>query len=51
MYGEHVEHDLVKFSGMVDLWESYTRNLWHDLVLRLPSWIENQSIFVDTSVE
>ncbi|KAM0013995.1 putative procollagen-proline 3-dioxygenase [Helianthus debilis subsp. tardiflorus] len=51
MYGEHVEHDLVKFSGIVGLWESYTSNLWHDLVLRLPSWIDNQSIFVDTSVE
>ncbi|XP_076953611.1 uncharacterized protein LOC143627736 [Bidens hawaiensis] len=50
-YGERVEHDWVSFSCAVDLWESYTSNLWRNLVLRLPSWIANESVFVDPSIE
>lgn len=47
-YGGSVEHDWVGLCGAVDSWEEYTSNLWHDLVLRLPNWIENQSIFYET---
>ncbi|KAI3818366.1 hypothetical protein L1987_12171 [Smallanthus sonchifolius] len=49
--GNHGEHDWVSFSGAVDLWEAYTSKLWHNMVLRLPNWIANQSIFVDPSAE
>nr|XP_043626230.1 uncharacterized protein LOC122597730 isoform X1 [Erigeron canadensis] len=45
--GESVEHDWVSFSNIIDLWEAYTSKLWHNMVLSLPHWIENQSIFYE----
>ncbi|KAI3497972.1 hypothetical protein L1887_33635 [Cichorium endivia] len=46
--GENVGHDWVSFCGAVDLWEAYTKKLWHNLFLSLPKWIENQSIFYES---
>ncbi|KAJ9563706.1 hypothetical protein OSB04_008866 [Centaurea solstitialis] len=44
---EDVEHDWVSFSGTVDIWEAYTSKLWHKMVVILPKWIANQSIFYE----
>lgn len=46
---ESVEHDWVSFSSSIDLWEAYTSKLWHNMVLSLPNWIVNQSIYYESS--
>ncbi|XP_071735743.1 uncharacterized protein [Rutidosis leptorrhynchoides] len=47
--GESLEHDWAYFSSIVDLWEAYTSKLWHNMVLNLPIWIANQSLFYEPS--
>lgn len=42
-----VEQTLASLSDAVDLWEAYTSKLWHNMVLNLPNWIANQSIFYE----
>ncbi|KVH97464.1 prolyl 3-hydroxylase 1 isoform X1 [Cynara cardunculus var. scolymus] len=41
------ENDWVNFCGTVDLWEAYTSKLWHKMVVILPKWVANQSIFYE----
>lgn len=45
--GEVVVHDWSRFSRTVDLWETYTSKLWHNMILSLPKWIANQCIFYE----
>lgn len=46
--GESLEHEWADFSRTVGLWEAYTTKLWNNMVLNLPKWIANQSIFLWT---
>ncbi|KAJ9563687.1 hypothetical protein OSB04_008847 [Centaurea solstitialis] len=46
---EDVEHDWVSFLCTVEIWEAYTSKLWHKMVVILPKWTANQSIFYEPS--